>query len=86
MKVFLPTIFCLWPASVVAFEPLPQMLARLRKNYAGKMEIHGVILSDHEGQGELRYPAGGYMSATIAGIEFLCAWRAAGSSKPWSRP
>jgi FkbM family methyltransferase len=52
--------------SVVAFEPLPQMHARLRENYAGKMEIHGVILSDREGQGELRYPAGGYMSATIA--------------------
>ncbi len=42
------------------------MLARLRGNYAGKMEIHGVILSDNEGQGELSYPAGGYMSATIA--------------------
>jgi FkbM family methyltransferase len=52
--------------SVVAFEPLPQMLARLRKNYAGKMEIHGVILSDREGQGELKYPAGGYMSASVA--------------------
>jgi len=51
---------------VVAFEPLPQMLALLRENYAGKMEIHGVIISDHEGQGELRYPAGGYMSATVA--------------------
>ena len=53
-------------SSVVAFEPLPQMLSRLRKNYASKMEIHGVILSDSEGQAELRYPAGGYMSATIA--------------------
>ena len=52
--------------SVVAFEPLPQMLSRLRKNYASKMEIHGVIISDSEGQAELRYPAGGYMSATIA--------------------
>jgi FkbM family methyltransferase len=52
--------------SVVAFEPLPQMLARLQKNYSGKMIIHGVILSDREGQGELRYPSGGYMSATIA--------------------
>jgi FkbM family methyltransferase len=52
--------------SVVAFEPLPQMLARLRKNYAGKIEIHGVILSDREGEAELRFPAGGYMSATIA--------------------
>jgi FkbM family methyltransferase len=52
--------------SVIAFEPLPQMLARLRENYADKMEIHGVIISDHEGQGELKYPAGGYMSATIA--------------------
>jgi FkbM family methyltransferase len=52
--------------SVIAFEPLPQMLARLRENYANKMQIHGVIISDHEGQGELRYPAGGYMSATIA--------------------
>ena len=52
--------------SVVAFEPLPQMLARLRQIYAGKMEIHGVIISDSEGQAELRYPAGGYMSATIA--------------------
>lgn len=52
--------------SVVAFEPLPQMLACLQKNYAGKMQIHGVILSDHDGQGELRYPAGGYMSATVA--------------------
>jgi FkbM family methyltransferase len=51
---------------VVAFEPLPQMLARLRKNYSGKMIIHGVILSDREGQGELRYPSGGYMSATVA--------------------
>jgi FkbM family methyltransferase len=52
--------------SVIAFEPLPQMLARLRENYAGKMEIHGVILSDREGQGELKYPAGGYMSASVA--------------------
>jgi FkbM family methyltransferase len=52
--------------SVIAFEPLPQMLARLRENYAGKVVVHGVILSDREGQGELRYPAGGYMSATIA--------------------
>jgi FkbM family methyltransferase len=52
--------------SVIAFEPLPQMLARLRGNYAEKMEIHGVIISDKEGQGELKYPAGGYMSATIA--------------------
>src|SRR5271154_6988798 len=51
---------------VIAFEPLPQMLARLQEKYAGKMAIHGVILSDREGQGELRYPAGGYMSATIA--------------------
>jgi FkbM family methyltransferase len=59
--------------SVVAFEPLPQMLARLRENYAGKMEIHGVILSDHEGQGELRYPAGGYMTATIAESNFSAA-------------
>ena len=52
--------------SVIAFEPLPQMLARLRGNYAEKMEIHGVIISNKEGQGELKYPAGGYMSATIA--------------------
>ena len=52
--------------NVIAFEPLPQMLARLRENYAGKMEIHGVILSDREGQGELKYPAGGYMSASVA--------------------
>jgi FkbM family methyltransferase len=52
--------------SVVAFEPLPQMLARLREKYADKMEIHGVIISDQEGQGELKYPAGGYMSATVA--------------------
>jgi len=52
--------------SVIAFEPLPQMLARLKGNYAEKMEIHGVIISDKEGQGELKYPAGGYMSATIA--------------------
>jgi FkbM family methyltransferase len=52
--------------SVIAFEPLPQMLARLRQRYAGKMVIHGVILSDREGRGELKYPAGGYMSATIA--------------------
>jgi FkbM family methyltransferase len=52
--------------SVIAFEPLPQMLERLRKRYANQMEIHGVVLSDHEGQGELRYAAGSYMSATIA--------------------
>jgi FkbM family methyltransferase len=52
--------------SVVAFEPLPHMLGRLRANYLGKMEIVGVVLSDHEGQGEMRYPTGGYMSATIA--------------------
>lgn len=52
--------------SVIAFEPLPQMLTRLREKYAGKMMIHGVILSDREGQGELKYPAGGYMSASIA--------------------
>ena len=53
-------------SSVIAFEPLPQMLTSLQRNYAGKMAIHGVIISDHEGQGELKYPAGGYMSATIA--------------------
>src|SRR6202161_2114451 len=52
--------------SVIAFEPLPQMLARLKGNYAAKMEIHGVIISDKEGGGELKYPAGGYMSATVA--------------------
>jgi len=52
--------------SVVAFEPLPQMLSRLRENYSGKMTIHGVILSDREGRGEIRYPSGGYMSATVA--------------------
>src|SRR6202167_6750674 len=52
--------------SVIAFEPLPQMLARLRGNYAEKMEIHGVIISDKEGQGELKYPTGGYMSTSIA--------------------
>jgi FkbM family methyltransferase len=52
--------------SVIAFEPLPQMLACLRQRYAGKMVIHGVVLSDREGQGELKYPAGGYMSASIA--------------------
>src|ERR1700693_2373788 len=52
--------------TVIAFEPLPQMLVRLRQRYADKMVIHGVILSDREGQGELKYPAGGYMSATIA--------------------
>jgi hypothetical protein len=34
------------------------------------MVIHGVILSDQEGQGELKYPAGGYMSATIAESNF----------------
>jgi FkbM family methyltransferase len=52
--------------TVIAFEPLPQMLGHLRKRYADKMEIQGVILSDRVGQAELRYPAGGYMSATVA--------------------
>ena len=56
--------------NVIAFEPLPQMLARLRQNYADRMEIHGVIISDREGQGELKYPAGGYMSATVAESNF----------------
>jgi FkbM family methyltransferase len=51
---------------VVAFEPLPQMLSRLRARYANKMEIVGVVLSDRSGEGELRYPQGGYMTATIA--------------------
>ena len=51
--------------SVIAFEPLPQLVAELRKNYPDKMEIHGIILSDHEGDGELRFPAGGFMSATV---------------------
>ena len=55
---------------VVAFEPLPEMLVRLRARYTGKMEIVGVILSDEEGQGQLRYPAGGYMTATIADTNF----------------
>ena len=71
--------------SVVAFEPLPQMLSCLRENYASKVEIHGVILSDNEGQAELRYPSGGYMSATIA-EPILLRRRAGGSSKPCSRP
>jgi FkbM family methyltransferase len=52
--------------SVVAFEPLPQMLSRLRARYTNRMEIVGVVLSDRSGEGELRYPAGGYMTATIA--------------------
>lgn len=52
--------------SVIAFEPLPQMLHRLRQRYQDKMIIEGVIVSDREGEGELRYPSGGYMSATVA--------------------
>jgi FkbM family methyltransferase len=52
--------------NVVAFEPLPEMLVRLRAMYSGKMEIVGVVLSDRAGEGELRYPAGGYMTATMA--------------------
>ncbi len=52
--------------SVVAFEPLPQMLIRRRQSYTDKVQIVPAILSDREGQGELRYPAGGYMTATIA--------------------
>jgi FkbM family methyltransferase len=51
---------------VVAFEPLPQMLSRLRARYANKMEIVAVVLSDRSGEGELRYREGGYMTATIA--------------------
>jgi FkbM family methyltransferase len=58
---------------VVAFEPLPQMLTSLRKNYRGKMTIEGVIVSDREGFGELKYPAGGYMSATIAETNVVAA-------------
>ena len=30
--------------SVVAFEPLPQMLSRLRARYTNRMEIVGVVL------------------------------------------
>jgi FkbM family methyltransferase len=52
--------------SVVAFEPLPQMLSRLRARYTNKMEFVGVALSDRSGESELRYPAGSYMTATIA--------------------
>jgi hypothetical protein len=50
---------------VVAFEPLPQMLSRLRARYGSTIEIIDVILSDKAGEGELTYQAGGYMTATI---------------------
>jgi FkbM family methyltransferase len=52
--------------SVVAFEPLPQMLSRLRARYTNKIEFVGVALSDSSGESEIRYPAGSYMTATIA--------------------
>ena len=52
--------------NVVAFEPQPQMLSRLRARYANKMEFVAVALSDRSGESELRYPVGSYMTATIA--------------------
>lgn len=51
---------------VTAFEPLPQMQAILRSVYGNKIHLEGVILSDREGNGELRYPVGDYERATVA--------------------
>jgi FkbM family methyltransferase len=51
---------------VVAFEPLPPMLATLRKIYAREIQTEGVVLSDREGEIEIRYPVGDFERATVA--------------------
>lgn len=52
--------------SVVAFEPLPNLCARLKKLYGRRIEIESVALSDAEGMAELRLPYGNYSWATMA--------------------
>jgi FkbM family methyltransferase len=51
---------------VVAFEPLPPMLAILRRIYSRSIQTEGVVLSDREGEIQLRYPAGDFERATVA--------------------
>jgi FkbM family methyltransferase len=50
---------------VVAFEPLPQMVDIFRSRYGDRVRLEEVILSDHEGKGELRYPKNNYGLATV---------------------
>lgn len=50
---------------VVAFEPLPKMLSILQAHYGERISLHGIILSDHEGKGELRFPQDEYGLATV---------------------
>jgi FkbM family methyltransferase len=42
------------------------MLRVLRSRYGDRIQLEGVILSDHDGTGELRYPEGNYAWATVA--------------------
>ncbi len=50
---------------VIAFEPLPKMLAILHRFHGDSIQTEAVVLSDKEGTVELRFPAGDYERATI---------------------
>ena len=51
---------------VVAFEPLPAMRKVLQRQYGRDLVLHGVALSDHEGEATIRMPSGNHSWATLA--------------------
>lgn len=52
-------------ATVLAFEPLPQMQERLRTLFGGRVTVHPVALSDEDGECAIRLPRGNPSWATI---------------------
>jgi FkbM family methyltransferase len=55
-----------YSATVVAFEPLPQMQKRLTKLLKGyRVSVYAVALSDRQGECEIRFPRGNPAWATI---------------------
>lgn len=50
---------------VEAFEPIPRLIRRLGRRVDANVNLHGVALSDNEGEAEIRIPGRNYSWATI---------------------
>ncbi len=51
---------------VAGFEPLPPMIAWLRRIYGGSVDLYQIALSDSAGEATIRYPRENYSWATMA--------------------
>lgn len=57
--------------TIIAFEPIPRLQARLRRVFGRKIEVMPYALSDRAGSLEIRYPKGSYSWATLSTSNLL---------------